>query len=209
MEPVKEIDLQQYPRLEHFRYFSQMAYPYVGVTVQTDITAFLKKIKKENDPFFLSFLYCVDRAANAVAPLRQRIWEGKILEYSYCLSSHTVAIEDGTYSYCRLDARMPFHEFLPAALEKQALAKQQGDIEENEDSRSYFFISTIPWFSYTQLTQAVPSPADSNPRITWGKYYTQGDHVLLPFSLQCNHALVDGLHMSQFFQKLEQEMLEF
>ncbi|MCI8301410.1 MAG: chloramphenicol acetyltransferase, partial [Oscillospiraceae bacterium] len=62
------------------------------------------------------------------------------------------------------------------------------------------------WLSYTALIQPVPSPADSNPRITFGKYFTQGDRVLLPVSLLCNHALVDGLHIAAFYQNMEREI---
>lgn len=30
------------------------------------------------------------------------------------------------------------------------------------------------------MVQPVPVPADSNPRITWGKYFQQGGRMLLP-----------------------------
>lgn len=92
---VKEISLEEYPRRDHFKYFSSMAYPYVGVTVPVDITDWLKKIKEKKQPFFLSFLYCVVNAANAVPEMRQRIKNGKILEFSTCQASYTVALEDG------------------------------------------------------------------------------------------------------------------
>ena len=42
------------------------------------------------------------------------------------------------------------------------------------------FISTTPWLTYTALVQPVPIPADSNPRITWGKYFTQEGKTLVP-----------------------------
>ncbi len=46
-------------------------------------------------------------------------------------------------------------------------------------SRGQIFISTLPRISYTSLIQPVPVPADSNPRITWGKYFVQEERVLL------------------------------
>ena len=60
---------------------------------------------------------------------------------------------------------------MPYAVQKQEEAKKGHGIEEDEEeAREFFFISTLPWVSYTSLTQPVPTPADSNPRITWGKY---------------------------------------
>ncbi len=71
-----------------------------------------------------------------------------------------------------------------------------------------FFISTVPWVSYTSLIQPVPMPADSNPRITWGKYFFMDNKTLLPVTVLCHHALVDGIHIAGFYQSLEGQILE-
>ena len=49
-------------------------------------------------------------------------------------------------------------------------------------------------------------PADSNPRISWGKYQEEGDRAPLPMTLPANHALADGIHMAHFFTHPEAEM---
>lgn len=51
--------------------------------------------------------------------LRQRIVDNGIVEFERCPTSYTVALEDGTYCYCRLDTDMPFEDFLPYAAELQ------------------------------------------------------------------------------------------
>ena len=76
----RAIDLERWPRREHFAYFSAMADPYVGVTAEADITDFLSAIRGAGLPFFLSFLYCAGRAGNAVPQLRQRIVDGAPVE---------------------------------------------------------------------------------------------------------------------------------
>lgn len=75
-----------------------------------------------------------------------------------------------------------------------------------DDNLDMIFISTVPWISYTSLIQPVPMPADSNPRITWGKYFRQEGRILLPVSVLCHHALVDGLHIAMFYELLEKEI---
>lgn len=201
------LDLKTNPRKDHFAYFNQLAYPYVGVTVSVDITAFYRKIKARSLPFFLSFCYCAARAANAVPELRQRIREGQILEFDDCPTSHTVALDDGTYCYCTLHFNCSFSAYLPAAIALQQAAKQARSISENaEDSLDKLFISTLPWLNYTSLVQPVPCPADSNPRITWGKFTVQPDQVTLPVSILCHHALADGSHLAAFYQALDQQL---
>ena len=203
MIPYRKIPLETYPRRAHFARFSAMANPYAGVTVPVDITGFLAACRREETPFFLSFLYCASRAANRVPQLRQRILEGEIVEYAWCPTSHTVALEDGTYCYCTLESDMSFRDYLPRAQETQELARQQRSLTDGEDGDSLLFISSIPRISYTAFVQPTPFPADSNPRITWGKYFAQGDRYLLPLSVLCHHALVDGLHISRFYDTLD------
>ena len=208
MAAAKRIDLAGYARREHYRYFRDMAYPYVGMTVNVDITGFIETVKAQGLPFFLSFLYQAVGAANQIPALRQRMDAQGIIEFDRCPSSHTVAREDGTYVYCNLDCGMPFSQFLPYAQEEQRRAREGGSIQE-EEAQAFFFVSTLPWVTYTSLIQPTPFPADSNPRLTWGKYFDQGDRTLMPVSLLCHHALADGLHLAQFYRALEERLEGF
>lgn len=203
------LDMEHFPRREHFAYFSSLAYPYVGTTANVDITDILKKIKGEKLPFFLTVCYCAARAANGVPELRQRIKDGKIIEFDRCRASHTVALEDGTFCYCTLEDEPNLRAYLDAGRRAQEAAKRQASIAEDpEEALEKFFVSSLPWLSYTALIQPVPSPADSNPRITFGKYFSQEGRILLPVSLLCNHALVDGIHIAAFYQAMERELAE-
>lgn len=203
----KYLDMETYKRKNHFEYFNSLSYPYVGLTVNVDITDLLKTIKAKRLPFFLSICYCVSRAANRVPEFRQRILNNQIIEYDDCLTSHTVALSDGTYCYCDLDSNRPFEDYICYAAYEQEKAKQKNSIDEKADDKlGKIFISTIPWVSYTALINPTPLPADSNPRITWGKYFVQNEKVLLPVSVLCHHALVDGLHISKFYDFLNEEI---
>ena len=201
----KYVNMDAYKRKEHFEYFSSLAYPYVGVTVNVDITELLSKIKEKRLPFFLTVCYCVGRAANAVPEFRQRIQDGQIVEYDHCRTSHTVALDDGTYCYCNLESDMGFADYIPYAVREQEKAKEEATIHE-EDNLDMIFISTLPWLSYTSLVQPVPMPADSNPRITWGKYFQQEGKTFLPLSVLCHHALADGLHIARLYEQLDKEI---
>lgn len=202
------LDMESYKRRQHFEYFNSLSYPYVGLTVNVDITDFIKRVKAESLPFFLTVCYCVSKAANGVPEFRQRILDNKIIEFDNCKTSHTVALEDGTYCYCTLDSNMSFTDFIPYAKQEQEAARQNHSItEEENDIYDKIFISTLPWISYTAFIQPVPIPADSNPRITWGKYVVQGDKTIMPVSVLCHHALVDGMHIANFYHLLDNHLL--
>ncbi len=203
------IDMTNHPRRDHFAYFSTMADPYVGVTAGVNISGFVEHCREHGYPFFLSFLYCVGQAANSVPQLRQRILNGSPVEFPHCGTSHTVMGENGAYHYCRLNPMQPFDAFLRESLPLHRQAKEAGMLDDGADAVSLFFISSLPWVHYTDLRQPTPSPADSNPRITWGKYQTSGETTIIPVTLLAHHALVDGIHIAAFYQALEDKLRQF
>lgn len=198
------IDMEQDPRREQFAYFRSLQNPTMGATVQVDVTEFLRRLEEKGYPFFLSFLYAVARAANQVPELRRRIEEDRVVEYDYCLPSCTVLKPDGAYAYCTLDTRLPFAEYLRQGRARLEEAKVRGTLEETGESASEIFVSCLPWLSYTALVQPMGDPADSNLRLTWGKYTWNGGRATIPVTFLAHHALVDGLHMGQFFAALDQ-----
>ncbi len=200
------IDMNQYERKAHFEYFKSMLNPYVGVTMNVDITGFYQRVRNDAHPFFLTFLYEAVWAANSVRQFRQRIVNDAVVEFDFCGASHTVLRDNGAYAYCALNCDMPLRAFLPYAAKMQDLTREQGDIEEGDESVGRFFISSLPWLSYTSITQPTPTPADSNPRITWGKYFEQAGKLIMPVTALVNHALADGMHISRFFESLNQRL---
>lgn len=203
------IDMDQYARRSHFNYFRSLPYPYVGVTVNVDVGALLTFCREHGFSFYLMFLHASALAADGVQELRQRIRDGGIIEYSECPSSHTELLENGTYCYCTLHHHMPLRDYLQQAEAARQACRAKGNIEEDEDVESRVFISSLPWLHYSALMQPVAGGDESNPRITWGKYEEDSSgKVLLPVTLLAHHALVDGIHLAQFYKNLEQTIQE-
>lgn len=199
------IQMEQDPRREQYAYFRTFANPYVGLTVNVDITGLMVR-KERGESLFLLVLYAVSKAANSVPELRRRIRGDQVVEYDWCPTSHTVALDNGAYCYCRLSADMLLADFLPYAKAVQEQAQKEPSLDDGGDAESLFFVSCVPWASYTAMVQPVPAPADSNPRITWGKYFRQGERTLMPVTLLAHHALVDGLHIAWFYEALSLEL---
>ena len=202
---MKIIDLETYPRRSHYEYFKSLAYPYVGMTANVDVTGLLAAAKRRGKSSFLACLYAACQAVNAVSALRQRIRDGQIIEFARCDAGHTVAKEDGTFVNCRTDSSLDFDSFLTLGEIAQQQAKAQtGFLNDKEDETGLIFVSCVPWVSFTSVIQPTPIPADTNPRIIFGKYFTQDGRTMMPLAIQCNHALVDGLHIAQFYAKFQE-----
>lgn len=203
------IDLRQYPRRRHFEYFKSLPYPYVGVTNSVDVTELTAFCRANKCSFYLTFLHFAALAADDVRELRQRIHGGGIVEYRACPTSHIELLEDDTYCYCALRHHMPLEEYLPYAEEARKRSRERASLEEEEDSEGMYFVSTLPWLSYTALIQPVAGGEESNPRITWGKFRKDPfGREQLPVTLLAHHALVDGIHIARFYEKLEGRIRE-
>lgn len=201
------IDMDTYPRREHFRHFYGMAYPYVGVTVDVDVTELLALCREKGYSFYLMVLHAAALAADDVPEFRLRIDQGGIVVYDECPTSHTELKADGTYAYCTLHHHMPLAEYIERAEAARAAARESGSIEEEAEVQSMYFISTLPWLHYTALIQPVCCGEESNPRITWGKYQTnEQGRVMLPLSVLVHHALADGLHIARFYEAFDRQM---
>lgn len=204
---MKRIDMADFPRRDHFNHFCGMAYPYVGVTAEADVTALYRLCKRTGWSFYTVMIHAAALAADEVPELRQRIDQGGIVEYDACPTSHTELKADGSYAYCTLRHRMPLAEYLAQAEAARAAARLGGSIEEAAEVQSMYFISTLPGVRYTALIQPVCGGEDSNPRITWGKYQHHPDgRVTLPLSLLAHHALVDGLHIARFYEAFDKQV---
>lgn len=216
----RTVSLEEYPRRDHFLHFLQMAQPMVGLTVKVEITDWDERRRKAGAPFFLSFLYAAMAAVNAVPAFRQRIVDGGIVEYDYCDPSYTVAKEDGTYRYCLVHPEKPFPEYLEEGRRKQEEALREDHLVEEGDVLGEIFVSCLPWTSYDEVMLPYPGGDFSIPSLTFGKVraekvlaledgkVTEREKRSIPVTVMAHHGLVDGIHLSRFYENLERELAE-
>ncbi len=201
----KIVNMAEDSRSGQFAYFRAFADPWAGITVQVDITEFHRAL--DGRPFFLSFLYAMTRAANAVPEFRRRLLDGQVVEFDRCCPSYTAMKGSGVYVYCLVDSGLlPYEEFLADGKRRQAEALRGDELVESGDPLSNFFVSCVPWFTYTQLKHPMTGPDDSNPRFSWGKFTYMNGRVVMPVTVYVNHALADGLHIARFYENLDREL---
>ena len=201
------IDMNTYPRKSHYDYFKSLENPHVGKTVNVDVTDLVRFCSDNGYSFYLSFMHAAALAADRVTQFRQRIHDDGIIEYSECGTSHAESTEAGVYCYCTLHHHMPFREYIEYAENERQSCRKKAGIEEDEDSDSLYFVSSLPWLNYSDISLPTDGFNDSNPRLTWGKYEKDyRGRLMMPLSILCNHALVDGVNLAQFYNNVDEEI---
>ena len=190
------IDVETWPRKDAYRLFSRGYLPYFSVTTPLDVTELRRFTKKEGLSFYRAMVYIVSRAMNELEPFRLRIRKDGIAVCETVSPSYTTAGRDGSFGISDVEY-LPGEtmvDFCRRALEKEASQREQMVVQ--DDVRDdLIFISSVPWFVTTSVLQEQPTnPDDSFPR------------VLLNFTVQLNHRLLDGSHVRDLLVRMEELM---
>jgi chloramphenicol O-acetyltransferase type A len=210
---MKIIDPETWKRRDHFIFYNRLEYPYLNITANVDVTRLIPWIKANGYSVFATIAYITSRAANEIPELRLRIRGELVVEHVVVRSSFTVLADDKTFGFATVDYAKDFSVFHQRVLDGIQATRANPSIKDEPGRDDMIFLTTMTWVSFTQINHPLPlNPPDSFPRITWGKIFNQQDQTLMPLSLNANHALVDGLHVGQFFeivQKLMDEPQQF
>ena len=202
---MKIITFSNPHRQKHFDFFRKMDQPHFNLVANVDITRFLQFIKNQQLPFTPYIVYLLSKAANDIPAFRWRIRGEQVVEHPTVQPSFTVPTEvSEVFSFCTVDYDPEASVFIERALATIERMKTDPDFEDEPGRDDFLFMSAIPWVSFTGLSHAMHySPADSVPRISWGKYFKQERKVLMPLAVQAHHAVVDGRDMGHYFQHVE------
>ncbi len=201
---MKIIDIENWKRRDHFILYRNLDFPYVNITTNLNITNLYKLAKANQVSLFSSIAYLATRAANSIPELRLRIRGEQVVEHDLVHPSFTVLTDDETFGFATIQYSPDFSTFQQNVTKGIEATKLDPTIHDEPGRDDLIFLTTFPWASFTQVSHPVSiNPPDSFPRVTWGKYFDQGDQRLMPLSLFANHALVDGLHVGRFFEFIQ------
>ena len=195
------IDLENYPRRKIFDAFKDRDIPTYSITSLVDITAFKPFVKELAHGFFVPFSFLLSKAVNAVPEFRHRIVDGNIREFERVHPGFTILQQDRTFAFCDSLHFDEFAEYGPHAQE-QIRRSREHPICDTGEKHHMFFISNLPWISFTAITHPFDQQNTSIPIISMGKYFSQGGQLVMPIGVQVNHALVDGIHLGDFYNIL-------
>lgn len=204
---MEYIDIDSWKRKEHFNFFYRMDYPQYNLCMNIDITSFLRFTREHNLSFYYAMIYAVMDVANQTENFRYRIREGKVVLHN-CLhpsfTDNSIEPSDDLFKFVTVDMCDNLFDFVE---QTKAISKYQTEylpMDKVIGRDDFIFITCVPWISFTHLSHTITiNRNDSVPKISWGKYFSEGDKVLMPFSVQVHHALADGYHVGKYVNDLQ------
>jgi len=201
---VRVIDMQTWPRREHYAKFGAFRYPHFSMCAPVDLTALRPAAKQRGVPLTTAILYVVTRAANEIPEFRQRIRGDAVVEHETVHPSVTLLVGEDLFGFAQLDYCEDFRRFADCVAERFARAREQPTLADEPGRDDLLFMTAIPWVSFTSFSHPMPTlPADSIPRFAWGKACEQGGLLKMPLSVQGHHGLLDGIHLGRYYQRVE------
>ncbi len=204
------IDLATWPRREVFEFYLPFDKPYFNVCTQLDVTKLITELKKrEKTSVWLTYHYLALKAANEIEPFRYRLRQGKVLVHEVINGGTTFMLPNETFTLIYFDYAETWSKFMEGANKSvdEILKGDWGFRPKHEDD-ARIHCTTLPWIAFTSFSHARRwGREDSVPKISFGKFIKEKDRILMPFSVEVHHSLMDGLHVGRYIARIE-EMLD-
>jgi chloramphenicol O-acetyltransferase type A len=200
------LDIERWNRRRQFEFFKDFDNPFFNICTNVDVTPLLDLTRgAQNISFVIAYHFLSMKAANEVEPFRYRLRGDKVFVYDYIHAGTTLLLADETFTFVYFDFTEDFEVFHTRA--KESIARAQAGLsrlDEREDQDDLIHHSVIPWITFTSISHARNwRRTDSIPKIAFGKYRPDGDRIKMPVSVEVHHALMDGLHVGRYFEKVE------
>ncbi len=202
---MKNIALDSWPRRAQFETYRHLDYPHFNMTANVDVQNLLPAARAHSASLTIVITYLLTRTANQIENFRWRIRGDTVVEHAVVHPSITILTPDNLFSYCTMAYQDDFAAFAGAAAELIAAVQENPTLEDDGDQDDLLFMTSIPWVSFTSFMHPAHfHPVDSVPRIAWGKIHQVEGRSVMPLSVQGHHALMDGLHVGWYFQKMQE-----
>ena len=200
------LDIEAWPRRHLFRFFRTYDQPFFNICANVDVTALRAYAKSTpGASFSLAALYLSLRVANELEPFRYRLRGDRVLVHDRVHANSTVLRDDDVFVFGYFPHEASFDAFQrrgKAEIVRLKASDAAPDPLADRDDMIYY--SVIPWISFTSFAHARRSSRDDAvPRIVFGRYVERDGRTLMPVSVEVHHALMDGVHVGRYFERLE------
>lgn len=206
----RPLDLQTWKRRHHYEYFRQYQQPFFNLCTTIDVTPIYEASQDEpRGSFFLATFFFTLKAANQIEPFRYRLRDDGVVVHDTIHGGSTILRNDETFGFAYFDYRPDFPSFIGSARPVlESARRERGPLQARADRDDLVHTSVIPWVEFTSFAHARTCPArDSIPKIVFGKHYARSGRRVMPLSVEVHHALVDGLDVGRYLERLQGAIL--
>ena len=202
----KEVDVEKWNRKTTFEYFKDFEDPFFNITANLDVTNLYRFCKENNLSFALANLFYSLQTANEIREFRLRLKDGKLVEFSKIHATQTILCDDETFSFCYFELKENVFEFNEAGKSAVEKYKQLKTFDVETERIDLIYYSVIPWVSFTSFKHAGRfDNRQTVPRMVFGKIFEENQRRKIPFSVEVNHAMMDGFHVGKYFNRLQEK----
>jgi chloramphenicol O-acetyltransferase type A len=206
---AKYLDLATWKRRQLYEFFIDYAQPHFNVCTRLDVTNLRTIVRQRKIKFSLAIHYFGLRIANELEPFRYRLKDGGVFVYDVIDGGTTVLLPNETFSYAYFGYKRDFQQFI----EEMSNAVDQvrnGTGELKPTMRDdVIYHTTLPWISFTSFSHArTPGRGMSIPRFVFGKFVEEQGRLMMPFSVEVHHALMDGIDVGRYLNNFEQALAD-
>ncbi len=205
MNGYTRIDERNWSRKEHCAIFKYYVEPSYCITVDLDVTNFLETVRSEGYSFTMSVIWVVSKFANEIENFRYRFLHESVVLFDRIDTSFAY-MDQGTdlFKIVNVPFRDSMREFV---LEASETARNQRGYFPAQPAIDVFQFYPVPWLTYTHISHTNPGRKNNvTPMFDWGKYREVDGRMMMPFSVQAHHSFVDGIHISQLVDSVQEYM---
>ena len=189
-----------------YRFMENVDFPFYSVTVPVDVTNVKKVSKEKNISFYMAMTWIVTKAVNSIENFKIRYRDGELYLLDITHPSYTY-LKGEDFIIVNGNMQDDMVKFCNDSIET---AEKQTDIINNEiEPDDLIYISCLPWFDFTHLTNERNfDKYDNIPRIAWSKYSEENGRLMLHVSFDVNHLFIDGYHLGLLVEKINELIKE-
>lgn len=202
------LDVATWARRDLFEFFIGFDKPYFNICTNVDVTKLLELLsQRPGTSVTLAYHYFALRVANEIEPFRYRLRQGRVLVHDVIHGGTTVLQPSESFTFAYFNFTKDFEKFMVEAQCSVDIVKQGGSPFDPRAADDAIHFTALPWVAFTSFSHARNwKTEDSVPKIAFGRFVKESHRVLLPISVEVHHALVDGVHVGRFINRLEEAL---
>jgi len=201
---IKEIT--NFDRKDLFEYYNSAENPFLFVNVNINVTNVVDFAKKNKISFYATMGFLVTKAINQIENFKYR-FDGE--KFYYCdklKSNYTQMINENKIGFFNIPDIDDFFEYI------SVFKQRQDDLINNRPLPSTdideLWMSCFPWFKLNSVITPFRKSI-SIPQVIWDKYEKNGENYTINIMIMAHHGFVDGFHIAQLIEKLNQNIKSF
>ena len=208
MDDAHPIELDTWPRREHFEHYLTHVQCTYAITVELDVTEMAAALRESPWKSYIAQIWAIASVVNRHTEFRMTLRDEKTpATWDVVHPSFTVFNPDReTFASVWSPYDADFSTFHERAADVLATYRTATSFQPQTDMPANTFdISSIPWTSFTGFNLQIRNGWQHLlPIFTVGQYRQAQGRTIMPLAIQVHHAAADGFHTARLIRELQE-----